>query len=238
VWSLGVSVFMMLVGRSPFSATNRTDLIEQVKNRNPDFPLDMDPQWRALLKGMLSKNPTMRTSLSAVMRHKMFAEFVDPNTSPRNHAKPVFLSKEDVDQAMAMRAEYEVQLEGVVDDGSDQPLVPVHGHLSSGDDQQEQQNEDDSFMKPTTPVVSCETGTSGRGGGNPLLLPQSSMEILEGPTGSHNLHQHQQQPFLQTRRVTLFVPDEKLVKAAKRKRSVVFSSDLTTTTPQVIQVHA
>jgi serine/threonine protein kinase len=113
VWSLGVSVFMMLVGRSPFPATNRTDLIEQVKNRNPDFPHDMDAEWRKLLKGMLTKDPATRSSLSAVMRNAMFADF-RAQDAIGNSARPsalrgaIVVTEDDLQAAIADRADFQV----------------------------------------------------------------------------------------------------------------------------------
>ncbi|CUG29234.1 calcium calmodulin-dependent protein kinase kinase beta isoform 2, putative [Bodo saltans] len=113
VWSLGVSVFMMLVGRSPFPATNRTDLIEQVKNRNPDFPHDVDAEWRKLLKGMLTKDPATRSSLSAVMRNVMFADF-RAHDANGNSVRPsalrgaIVVTEDDLQTAIADRADFQV----------------------------------------------------------------------------------------------------------------------------------
>jgi hypothetical protein len=108
VWSLGVSVFMMLVGRSPFHAANRKDLIETVRRSEPSFPDDLDLEWRKLLKGMLSKDAATRSSLSAVMRNKMFADYIPTDQKPNPMRGTIVVTEDDLCGAIAEREDVEL----------------------------------------------------------------------------------------------------------------------------------
>ncbi|CUG29212.1 GPI-anchored surface protein, putative, partial [Bodo saltans] len=108
VWSLGVSVFMMLVGRSPFHAANRPALIEMVRRSEPSFPEDLEIEWRKLLKGMLSKDPATRSSLSAVMRNKMFADYLPSDHKPNAMRGTIVVTEDDLQAAIADREDVEL----------------------------------------------------------------------------------------------------------------------------------
>jgi hypothetical protein len=71
VWSLGVLLYCMLLGRLPFRGSNAGAMMMSILQDEPEFPEDdsIDPAWVDLLRGMLEKNPDDRITLGALLRH-------------------------------------------------------------------------------------------------------------------------------------------------------------------------
>eukprot|EP01138_Halocafeteria_seosinensis_P009829 gb/GECG01010040.1/.p1 GENE.gb/GECG01010040.1/~~gb/GECG01010040.1/.p1 ORF type:complete len:1693 (+),score=310.03 gb/GECG01010040.1/:1-5079(+) len=71
IWSLGASLYLMVVGRPPFNASNQILLAEKLlSDESPTFPNGMSPHLRNLLQQMLSKNASQRISLPNIMKHE------------------------------------------------------------------------------------------------------------------------------------------------------------------------
>jgi serine/threonine protein kinase len=120
---------MMLTGRSPFIARTKQALIELLKSKEPDFPEGIDLAWRALLQGMLTKDPALRISLSAIIRNSMFDEVrtqkppsLDLSTSRHGGLNgTIIVTDEDVRSAICERNEVDMVL--CCDDGEQIPLT-------------------------------------------------------------------------------------------------------------------
>lgn len=71
VWSLGVLLYCMLLGRLPFRGANAGAMMMSILQDEPEFPEDdsIDPAWVDLLRGMLEKTPDDRITLGALLRH-------------------------------------------------------------------------------------------------------------------------------------------------------------------------
>lgn len=59
-WSLGVLMYEMLVGYSPFEAQNLDKLYEMITNDEVHFPSTLSDRARSILEGLLSKDPQSR----------------------------------------------------------------------------------------------------------------------------------------------------------------------------------
>jgi len=71
VWAVGVCVFAMLFGALPFSAEkgDSAGLFEAIQTRDLLLPEDCSPDAASFLRGMLSKDPSSRLSLTEALEH-------------------------------------------------------------------------------------------------------------------------------------------------------------------------
>lgn len=72
VWSLGATLYMMVIGRPPWLADNEIVLAERVQRDELKFPKDdrtMDPHLKNLIQRMLTKDPLLRLSLNDCFNH-------------------------------------------------------------------------------------------------------------------------------------------------------------------------
>lgn len=86
VWSLGVLIFKMLTGASPFQAPSMFETAEKVV-RGPtpvlaQYRPDLHPAWSALIDGALQKNPDHRPSLEVLLRRLDDAERLELGLAP------------------------------------------------------------------------------------------------------------------------------------------------------------
>jgi serine/threonine protein kinase len=92
VWSLGVTMFMLLFGQAPFTGSNFLEISESVRNDNLIFPLRssrgsaIGDGWQALLQGMLRKEPAKRLTLKQIKKHPAIAEEVGVTEDEIRHA--------------------------------------------------------------------------------------------------------------------------------------------------------
>ncbi len=63
IWSLGVTIYTILVGDYPFDSENDLELFMKIENNNLNEYLIPRP-YRTLIKGMLEKDPNKRISLA------------------------------------------------------------------------------------------------------------------------------------------------------------------------------
>ena len=63
IWSLGVALYVLLVGRSPFKASNESDTYKKINNNKTVFPTQLCEVLKDLLARMLDKDPEKRLSI-------------------------------------------------------------------------------------------------------------------------------------------------------------------------------
>ncbi|CAH0473533.1 unnamed protein product [Peronospora belbahrii] len=73
VWSLGATLYMMVIGHPPWMADNEILLAERVQRVELRFPKDvertMEPHLKNLLQRMLTKDPALRITLKECFTH-------------------------------------------------------------------------------------------------------------------------------------------------------------------------
>ncbi len=69
VWSMGVILYELFVGKPPFYTTSIYKLIKQIVNEAPVFPSAMSRDFKSFLQGVLEKDPKKRLGWPELARH-------------------------------------------------------------------------------------------------------------------------------------------------------------------------
>eukprot|EP00808_Paulinella_micropora_P017488 g68674.t1 len=76
VWSLGVTLFVMLAGYLPWDGESLTEIQEQVQRGLPDFPKHIDADLQDLLRRMLERDSTKRCTLQTIQQHQVLERLI------------------------------------------------------------------------------------------------------------------------------------------------------------------
>ena len=78
-WSVGVILYMFLVGKPPFNGLNNEEIINSIKTKEYDESneklIQCSPEVRDLIKGLLNKNTDERLSAKQALNHQWFKKF-------------------------------------------------------------------------------------------------------------------------------------------------------------------
>jgi serine/threonine protein kinase len=72
-WCCGIFFFELLTGRTPFSSTNRSDLLKHILGREIKYPKNFSKELISLFKGLLDRNPQTRFTFEQIKKHPYFA---------------------------------------------------------------------------------------------------------------------------------------------------------------------
>ncbi|EGO22056.1 hypothetical protein SERLADRAFT_362515, partial [Serpula lacrymans var. lacrymans S7.9] len=72
IWSCGVILFALLVGRLPFDDEDLYTLLEKVKRSTFDMPSNIDPLAQDLISKMLRKDVSQRITIPEILRHPFY----------------------------------------------------------------------------------------------------------------------------------------------------------------------
>lgn len=75
VWSAGVVLYAMLIGKLPFYDKNIKKVIEQIVFEEPDYPIHMNPEARLTIQKILIKDPTQRITINELLQEPWLVSF-------------------------------------------------------------------------------------------------------------------------------------------------------------------
>eukprot|EP00286_Rhodomonas_abbreviata_P015092 CAMPEP_0181318008 /NCGR_PEP_ID=MMETSP1101-20121128/16776_1 /TAXON_ID=46948 /ORGANISM="Rhodomonas abbreviata, Strain Caron Lab Isolate" /LENGTH=405 /DNA_ID=CAMNT_0023425447 /DNA_START=245 /DNA_END=1459 /DNA_ORIENTATION=+ len=113
VWSLGVMLYVMTVGKYPFShlAKQQKEIKSSIISKSPPMPKSLSRGIRDLIARMLTKDPERRITLSQVQNHSWFLGMsIERDPLSPAYSDPSFL---DDDESLALTGS-----------GSDEPARP------------------------------------------------------------------------------------------------------------------
>lgn len=104
IWSLGVSLYTMLIGRYPFQDTQPAVLFAKIRRGVFSLPDWLSPQAKCLIGCMLRKAPSERLEASELLMHPWLTNTCTPHysTHKTQHSsqKPLQNRHEDDDQVV------------------------------------------------------------------------------------------------------------------------------------------
>ncbi|XP_060917045.1 serine/threonine-protein kinase N2 [Labrus mixtus] len=94
-WGLGVLIYEMMVGESPFPGDDEEEVFDSIVNDDVRYPRFLSPESVSLIQKLLQKNPEMRLGAgeedaAQIKRHKFF-QSIDWNALLAKKVKPPFL---------------------------------------------------------------------------------------------------------------------------------------------------
>ncbi|RLN70224.1 hypothetical protein BBJ28_00015598 [Nothophytophthora sp. Chile5] len=74
LWSLGVILYELAVGRPPFYTDRIVTLIQMIVREPVNYPSTMSPDFQSFLKGLLNKDPAQRLTWPEILQHPFVVE--------------------------------------------------------------------------------------------------------------------------------------------------------------------
>jgi len=68
MWSLGVSIYELVVGERAFDAANKERLYKNIVNKQPNMDLIYNPVIKSIVQGLLNKDPEKRYTANMVVK--------------------------------------------------------------------------------------------------------------------------------------------------------------------------
>jgi serine/threonine protein kinase len=108
-WALGVLLFEMLSGETPFLRKSRSRVMEAIAGSKPDWSRIKDDGAISLLTGLLEKEPGKRIGFRKMREHPWF-EDMDWTKVYRKEYSPVFVPPSDGGRPVNFDQEFTTEL--------------------------------------------------------------------------------------------------------------------------------
>ena len=137
IWSIGVLMFELLAGYSPFSAKSNQDLYQNIRKLKIHWPADMPPLAKNLISKILKLDPKERLSLDEILKHKWFQQtpIIKPlleNEYKNNKDLLMFHMLNKVTPDIELRINNFLGMEGITTTpGTDAPVNPEQAKKKS-----------------------------------------------------------------------------------------------------------
>ena len=78
IWSLGIIIYKLIIGKFPFESNNKEELFNKIKNDQIIFPEDsiISEDAKDLIKDILVKDPLKRPNLDTILSHYFFKQSI------------------------------------------------------------------------------------------------------------------------------------------------------------------
>uniref|UniRef100_A0A9J8C333 Protein kinase C n=1 Tax=Cyprinus carpio carpio TaxID=630221 RepID=A0A9J8C333_CYPCA len=92
-WSLGVLVYEMLIGQSPFHGDDEDELFESIRMDTPHYPRWITVDTRDMLERLFERDPSRRLGVVGNIRGHLFFKTVNWSALERREVEPPFKPK-------------------------------------------------------------------------------------------------------------------------------------------------
>uniref|UniRef100_A0A671MHY0 Protein kinase C n=1 Tax=Sinocyclocheilus anshuiensis TaxID=1608454 RepID=A0A671MHY0_9TELE len=92
-WSLGVLVYEMLIGQSPFHGDDEDELFESIRMDTPHYPRWITVDTRDMLERLFERDPSCRLGIVGNIRGHLFFKTVNWSALERREVEPPFKPK-------------------------------------------------------------------------------------------------------------------------------------------------
>lgn len=89
IWCLGVLLYEMLVGHTPFKSQAKKNMLINISMCKPKFPLSFPPQARDLISRMLVKNTAERLKIKEIQEHPWLLTIPEMKETVRQKIFPI-----------------------------------------------------------------------------------------------------------------------------------------------------
>jgi len=86
IWSLGVIIYTLIIGKPPFETSDVKATYQRIKNNAYTFPehVPISDAAKDLITRILSKDPARRPTLDEILRHEFFNSNQIPKSLPQS----------------------------------------------------------------------------------------------------------------------------------------------------------
>lgn len=221
VWSLGVILYMLICGRSPFASGGANETLTHIMDGRYDISSHVSENCKSLIRKMLVVDPSKRVSLTEVANHQWLTQNMETDMPTPHVLQPLKLSDIHPDQV-------ELIIERMTDGGygdRDNILIAVNEkpygsvaatfYLLAEAERHRRQSQGILQMAPAPPV-------------NRKTLPQVQHHTIVSPVRSR----HVETGILQPRRPLLINQTHPLVESEHSKKG---NEDSPFSSPSVLQ---
>lgn len=113
VWCLGVLLYEICVGSTPFYAKEPKEKLQNILQMNIKFPKDLSEDFRDLVISILKENPKRRPDVSEIFEHRWMKKFykiysidennLDLSLSPLTQGNRIAELNEDCKKSLILR---------------------------------------------------------------------------------------------------------------------------------------
>ncbi|KAJ2722245.1 MAP/microtubule affinity-regulating kinase 4 [Coemansia sp. Benny D115] len=126
IWSMGVILFFMLCGRTPFEGENLKEIYDKISRGRFSMPPYLTKEAQHLLQQMLTVNPKQRISMKGIVDHAWTNKECDQQIDNHLPARPTVVLQPNEQSLNKMRVyKYEVDAVASALAHSDMALTPM-----------------------------------------------------------------------------------------------------------------
>lgn len=154
IWSLGVLLFELLCGHSPFHSTSQEELFNNIRKHRINWPTDFPPLAKNLISKILKPNPKDRIGLEEILAHSWF----EKNTPLRPLTEYVKRDKESLLQSHMINIDTSKLANSALSNGNSNEIIrqSITKQMNGANASNSSNSEMNAALKNTLETISKE----------------------------------------------------------------------------------